>query len=81
MKRIYILLAIFIIATSGNAQENIVVEYSCNLDYEERDKTFLTFKPSIHAERIVDEILNSVGLDRNFELLAAECGNVLATEI
>jgi hypothetical protein len=57
------------------------VQYSCSLDHEVRDKNFLTFPPSIHAERVVDEILNIVGLSRNFELLAAECNTVLATEI
>ena len=79
MKKFYLLIVILFFAISSNAQDELFIHYSCNLNHDIRGEAFTTFTPSIHTERVVNEILNSVGLDRNFTLLASDCEKVLAT--
>ncbi len=77
----FLLIAILSFCLSVNtfAQELITVKHSCSFDGAELNEDFYTFEASSEADKIVSEIVNAVGIQKNFIIKSSDCKNALAT--
>ena len=80
MKPFFAILFVFLIPGLLPAQEKINFEYGCNYESDDVSGLLTLNLPSRKAEKIVKEILDTVGMEKNFQLKVANVANARATE-
>jgi len=80
MKTIMLQILTLLLFTSTvlHAQDIITIEHSCSFDEEETDREFYSFSASSEAEQIVGQIVDAVGITKNFVVKSSDCKNALA---
>jgi len=63
----------------AKAQEHIRLIHSCSYGGQENASEYYTFASSTEADRIVKEICNAMGLEKNFVIKSANVRNAVAT--
>ncbi len=79
MKKFIFVFLPVLVCFIANAQDELLVEHSCNFYHKKINKTFNISEPSPEAEKLIEKVLKGVDLYRNFTLKAADCEDVLAT--
>jgi hypothetical protein len=81
MKKHLLHLVFLTVSTMMYGQGEVTIQHGCNFASDKTNGTFTMFPPTSEAEKIVDEILNTVlQTERPFTLQVADVPNAQATE-